>query len=52
MNDNIVILKHTKEATEPETVYLQCVQMPNGEIIHQGKTVSTHNRSKDFIYKL
>lgn len=50
--DNFKIIKHTEEATEPETVYLQCVQMPNGEIIHQGKAISTHKRSKEFIYKL
>ena len=45
----------TKVKLEPEKiqpVLMECVLMPNGEIIHQGKTVGWYKDCKKFLYAI
>ena len=47
----LVRLDKSHEPEMPEIVYLECVAMPNGEIISEGKTVGFIKRLGGSLFK-
>lgn len=41
-----------KQPEEMTVINLQCLLMPNGEIIHQGKTVGFFDKCKKYIEEI
>jgi len=45
-----ILTRISKIRPESTIVYLQALLMPNGELLHQGKVITTFNESSGYIY--
>lgn len=47
----MTIQKLEQQPNEIKAIYLNCVIMPNGQIIYKGKSLGFYTQNKDYIFE-